>query len=171
VGSALENIFRWLAGIGAALKKLTEPFWRQGHPPSDITVQSHTDRATAAEDESIITENLVARSTRGAVHTERVAVDAKIGQDVQVNRVAVPPDDQEIQRRRDLVRTLFNDFWSGFDDKPTSFADRLDQAETYLNERLIACGEPWTLDAATRKLLGLPPALNSPHGAKGASRR
>jgi len=160
VGSALENKFRWLAGIGAALKKLTTPFWRQEHPPSDITVQSHTGRATAAEDEGIVTASPVARSTKGALHTERVAVDAKIGQDVQVNRVAVPPNNQEIQRRRDLVRTLFNDFWSGFDDKPTSFADRLGQAETYLNERLIARGECWTLDAATRKLLGLPPALN-----------
>ena len=66
------------------------------------------------------------------------------------------PDQQEIQRRRELIRVLFNDFWSGRDDKPATFADRLDQAEIYLNDRLTACGEYWQLDAKTRKLLGLP---------------
>jgi hypothetical protein len=65
-------------------------------------------------------------------------------------------DQHEIERRRNLVRTLFNDFWRGFDDKPVAFLDRLDQAETYLNERLAACGEAWHLDAETRILLGLP---------------
>jgi hypothetical protein len=63
---------------------------------------------------------------------------------------------QEIERRRQLVRALFNDFWSGSDDKPAAFADRLDQAEIYLNDRLTACGEFWQLDVKTRKLLGLP---------------
>jgi hypothetical protein len=56
-----------------------------------------------------------------------------------------------------LVRKLFNDFWSGCDDKPAAFVDRLNQAETYLNERLTACGESWRLEASTRKMLGLPP--------------
>jgi hypothetical protein len=41
-----------------------------------------------------------------------------------------------------------------------TFVDRLNQAETYLNERLTARGEPWQLDARTRKLLGLPPRAN-----------
>ena len=53
----------------------------------------------------------------------------------------------------ELVRAMFNDFWSGCDDKPAAFVDRLDQAEPYLNERLTACGEFWQLDAATRKML------------------
>lgn len=79
---------------------------------------------------------------------------------VQATQVSVvfanSPDQQEIQRRRELVRALFNDFWNGRDDKPVTFLDRLNQAETYLNERLTACGEPWQLDANTRKLLGLP---------------
>ena len=100
-----------------------------------------------------------------ALYTNPITADSKIGQDAQVNRVAIPPDNQEIQRRRDLVRTLFNDFWRASDDKPASFAsfcefdrgaDHLDQAETYLNERLSACGEFWRLDAKTRAMLGLP---------------
>jgi hypothetical protein len=171
VGSALENIFQWLAGIVAAYKKATERSWRQEHPPSDITAQSRNGAATGAEGEGIIAGRHVAGLSRETLHAKLVAVDAKIDQVGQVDGVAIPPDDLEIQRRRDLVRTLFNDFWSGFDNKPASFADRLDQAEAYLNERLTACGEFWRLDAKTRKLLGLPPSSNLQNGSKGASRR
>jgi hypothetical protein len=39
---------------------------------------------------------------------------------------------QEIERRRNLVRTLFNDFWSREDEKLALFTARLDQAEDYL---------------------------------------
>jgi hypothetical protein len=82
----------------------------------------------------------------------------EIAQAIQVNFIpAISPDQQEIQRRRELVRAPFNDFWNGRDDKPVTFVDRLNQAETYLNEQLTARGEPWQLDANTRKMLGLPP--------------
>ena len=64
---------------------------------------------------------------------------------------------QEVERRRGLVRAFFNDFWSGTHEKPAAFAERLDQAEDYLNERLTANGEGWRLDAKTRIMLGLPP--------------
>jgi hypothetical protein len=57
---------------------------------------------------------------------------------------------KEIERRRTLVRTLFNDFWRGEDQKPASFTARLDQAEAHLNERLAANRETWRLDAETR---------------------
>jgi hypothetical protein len=66
------------------------------------------------------------------------------------------PDQDEISRRRELIRDLFNDFWRGNDEKPVTFAGRLDLAESYVNERLSARGEPWQLDAHTRKQLGLP---------------
>jgi hypothetical protein len=68
-----------------------------------------------------------------------------------------------------LVRTLFNDFWSGCDDKPAAFVDRLNQAEMYLNERLTASGERWQLDAKTRQMLGLPPRSNSRNQGNGAA--
>jgi hypothetical protein len=67
------------------------------------------------------------------------------------------PDQQEIDRRRAMVRKFFNDYWASIDDKPASFADRLDGAEGYINERVAAGGEAWQLDPATRKQLGLPP--------------
>jgi hypothetical protein len=71
-------------------------------------------------------------------------------------------DEQEIERRRTLVRTLFNDFWRGEDQKPASFTARLDQAEAHLNERLAANRETWRLDAETRAMLSLPPRSSSP---------
>jgi hypothetical protein len=61
------------------------------------------------------------------------------------------PNKQEIERRREIVRQFFNDFWVG------TFAERLNRAEGHINERLAARGETWQLDAASRKQLGLPP--------------
>jgi hypothetical protein len=80
----------------------------------------------------------------------------KVGPDA-----AIALDQEEIQRRRNLVRMLFNDFWSGAHDKPAAFVERLNQAEDYVNERLAASGEFWQLDAKTRVMLGLPPRSNS----------
>lgn len=70
---------------------------------------------------------------------------------------AAAPSQDEIERRRGMVRRYFNDYWSSIEDKPASFAERLDGAEAYINERVAAGGEPWQLDPATRKQLGLPP--------------
>ena len=78
---------------------------------------------------------------------------------------------QEIERRRSLARTLFNDFWSGVDEKPVAFVERLDRAEDYLNERLAASGAFWWLDANTRVTLGLPPRSNSPDNGKNNAAR
>jgi hypothetical protein len=68
------------------------------------------------------------------------------------------PSQEEIDRRRSLVRGFFNDYWSSIDNKPASFAERLDRAEGYINERVAAGGENWRLEPATRKQLGLPPS-------------
>jgi hypothetical protein len=64
---------------------------------------------------------------------------------------------QEMARRREIVRQFFNDFWVSADDKPSTFTERLNRAEGHINERLAARGETWQLDAASRKQLGLPP--------------
>jgi hypothetical protein len=69
-----------------------------------------------------------------------------------------PPSQEEIDRRRGMVRAFFNDYWSTADEKPASFAERLDRAESYINERVAAGGEAWRLGPATRKQLGLPPS-------------
>src|SRR5215510_7719698 len=72
------------------------------------------------------------------------------------------PNKQEIARRREIVRHFFNDFWTSTDDKPRTFAERLNRAEDHINERLAARGERWQLDATTRKQLGLPPRCEGP---------
>jgi hypothetical protein len=69
------------------------------------------------------------------------------------------------------VRRLFNDFWSGAHDKPIAFLERLDQAEDYVNERLMACGEFWQLDAKTRVALGLSPRSHSSNNGKDRAAR
>src|SRR5262249_20930564 len=67
------------------------------------------------------------------------------------------PNKQEIERRREIVRHFFNDFWMSTDDKPRTFAERLNCAEDHINERLGAPGDDWQLYRTTRKQLGLPP--------------
>ena len=96
----------------------------------------------------------------------------KVDTDAQIDSAAsTVPDREEIQRRRDLVRMLFNDFWSGAYEKPATFVERLDQAEDHVNERLAETGEFWRLDAKTRITLGLPPRANSPNNGKNRAAR
>jgi hypothetical protein len=169
----VENIRRWLAGIGAAFRNPTEYFSRPRRAASDIATE--TGREIAAEEagaDAAATESALETPTTTATFTTPITANGKIGQDVQVSCVVpIRQDQQEIQRRLELVRAMFNDFWSGCDDKPAAFVDRLDQAEPYLNERLTACGEFWQLDANTRKMLSLPPRSNSRREEKGAVHR
>jgi hypothetical protein len=135
----VESILRWSAVIGAVFKKPTDS--RARRPASNIAAETLASSGVGA----------------GAVVTATASVAV-------TSTAPVRLDHQEIQRRRELVRTLFNDFWSGREDKPAAFVDRLDQAESYLNEQLAACGESWQLDAQTRKTLRLPPRSNSRTG-------
>jgi len=168
----VENILQWFAGISAALKKPIRYFSRPRYSASDIAAETRAD--SAAEKAGAVataTETSVATLNAKATFIAAITVDAKIGQDAQVSRVApIPPDQQEVQRRRELIRTLFNDFWSERDDKPRAFVDRLNEAETYLNERLAAFGELWQLDAKTRKMLNLPPRSNPHNKGNGGAR-
>lgn len=87
-------------------------------------------------------------------------LDAESGGPISVEPES-SPSQEEIDRRRGIVRGFFNDYWSSVEDKPTSFAERLDRAEGYINERVAAGGEAWRLGPATRKQLGLPPSRNA----------
>jgi hypothetical protein len=136
------KLLRWIAGISAAFKRPAEYFLRPTSPPSDVADETGAQHPVAGDNAT-------------------ATVEVEFGQAAQVKVIStISPDQQEIQRRRELVRALFNDFWNGSDDKPVTFVDRLNQAETYLNERLTARGEPWQLDASARKMLGLPPRAN-----------
>jgi hypothetical protein len=136
---AVANILRWFVEICAAAKY----FFRARRFAS-------AERAESAALEP------------GAVATAPIPAHAEVELDVRTNRVAdTALDQQEIERRRNLVKVLFNDFWSGAHDKPAAFVERLNQAEDYVNERLAASGEFWQLDAKTRVMLGLPPTKSS----------
>jgi hypothetical protein len=109
-----------------------------------------------------------------ALEAEAAATNAPLAADVNVDSgpeavTDFVPDQQEIERRRNLVRIFFNDFWSGASDKPAAFVERLDQAEDYLNERLAANRELWRVDAKTRLVLGLPLRSSSSGSAKQTS--
>jgi hypothetical protein len=183
----MGKLSRWIAGIGAAFKKPAEFFSRPASPPSSIpeetgaesavaednatatvevenkapaTAEVEVGHATEADVASTIppAEVEVGHATEADVASTIPPAEVEVGHATEAHVTStVPPDQQEIQRRRELVRALFNDFWNGSDDKPATFVDRLNRAETHLNAQLAARGEPWQLDANTRKMLGLPP--------------
>ena len=170
----VEPILRWLAEVVAAIIQPIRYFSRSTHPASsDVTAEKRADSIVeGAQAVVTVTEDAVARPTPVKSFTVPVTADVMVDSDAQTNRAAhIVLNDQEIQRRRDLVRAFFNDFWSGSDDKPAAFVDRLDQAESYVNERLTAGGEFWRLDAETRPMLGLPPRSNSPDKRKDRAAR
>jgi 3-deoxy-D-manno-octulosonate 8-phosphate phosphatase KdsC-like HAD superfamily phosphatase len=164
-----DKVLRWFVQIGAAVIKLTKYFWRTRYPASDEkragSVLEEAGAITAA------TENVVANLTTTKSFTVPVTTGVKVDSDAQINSAALTVlDQEEIQRRRNLVRMSFNDFWSGVYEKPAAFVERLDQAEDYLNERLAASGESWQLDVKTRVALGLPPRSNTPNSKNRAAR-
>jgi hypothetical protein len=154
-----EKVLRWFAQIGAVVIKPIKYFLRTRYPASDDKrAQSTLEEAGTI---AATIENAAFTTTKS--FTIAVNAEVKVDADGQIDSAAsTVPDQEEIQRRRDLVRTLFNDFWSEAHDKPAAFVERLDQAEDYVNERLTACSEFWRLDTNTRVMLGLPPRSSSP---------
>jgi hypothetical protein len=155
--------------IGIDFIKTLARQWKgrsQGNPPSE------PDSGTASEclvtgPESIVIrpESQISINTEDSPgqqelerHDDNTAAE---GLESVTDGIAIRPESQistrqELERRREIVRQFFNDFWRSADDKPVTFAERLNQAEGYINERLAARGEAWQLDPATRKQLGLP---------------
>ena len=169
----MKPVLRWLAGIVAVIIQPFGYFLRPTYPASlDVAAEKRAD-GVVEEAQAVVTaiEDAVVRPTTVKSFTSPVTADVPV--DPDINRAAdIVLDDQEIKRRRDLVRTLFNDFWSGAAyEKPAAFVERLDQAEDYVNERLAASGEFWQLDAKTRVMLGLPPRANSPNNRKNSAAR
>jgi len=164
----LEKFLRWFAEIiGRTVNPVTKYFLRPRHPASQCTAEQRAeDGAEEAGAVATATENAIGNPTTAKSLTVPITADVKVGPDA-----AIALDQEEIQRRRNLVRMLFNDFWSGAHDKPAAFVERLNQAEDYLNERLAASGEFWQLDAKTRVMLDLPPRATSPNNGKNRAAR
>jgi hypothetical protein len=92
--------------------------------------------------------------------TETQALPQK---DVAAIKVELPSGQQDDESRRKLIRQFFNDYWAGITDKPATFAERLEIAERYINERLAEHNVGWRLDTVTREQLGLPVPKSSVH--------
>jgi hypothetical protein len=122
-------------------------------PNAEAKVESALDAASTQPARPIAVEVTAASEAEAAVPTIEDESAAPITIESEVL-----PTPEEIDRRRAMVRGFFNDYWSSIEDKPASFAERLDHAESYINERVAAGGEVWRLSAATRKQLGLPPS-------------
>ncbi len=153
-GGVLASFLGWFAEIDRAAKR----FLRLRRP---VSAENRVGNAVAeAGAGHAATDHTVAEPTATKSCETVLTVDVNVG---PIGIKGAVPDQQEIERRRNLVRMLFNDFWSGAHSKPTAFVERLDQAEDYLNQRLAANGEFWRLDANTRAVLGLPPRSSSPH--------
>jgi len=149
-GDLAESIFRLSAVIGAALNKPIKYFLSlRDFTPDGKPIEGRAERTAVV---AIGTEKIAGNPATDNSFIVSIPADANSG---PVASIAL--DQDEIQRRRNVVRMLFNDYWNGTYEKPAAFAERLDQAEDYLNERLAASGEIWQLDAKTRVMLGLPP--------------
>jgi hypothetical protein len=161
-----EMVLRLFAQIAAAVIKPTKYFLRTSYPGSDEKcVESALEEVGAI---AAGTENVVLTTTKSST----VPVTAGVKVDAQIDSAASTVlDQEEIQRRRDLVRMLFNDFWAEAYEKPATFVERLDQAEDYVNGRLAETGEFWQLDAKSRVTLGLPPRSHSPNNGKNRAAR
>jgi hypothetical protein len=163
----LEKFLRWFAEIGLLVNAVTKHFLRPGHPASQFMAEQRAEGgAEEAGAVATATENAIGNPTTGKSLTVPITAEVKVDPDA-----LIALDQEEIQRRRNLVRMLFNDFWSGAHDKPAAFVERLNQAEDYVNERLAASGEFWQLDAKTRVMLDLPPRANSPNNGKNRAAR
>jgi hypothetical protein len=84
----LENILRWFAGIVAPSRRPTEQFLRPERLASVITAESRAERAATAA-EAISAGSVVAKPNTTALYTDPITADRKIGQDAQVNGVAI----------------------------------------------------------------------------------
>jgi hypothetical protein len=144
---SMGSLLRWLIGIFSASSN-----------PDGSGSAAASSTASASHGEEIP----IARTTIVSVQAANDDNGSQVEAPITVSVTA--PNQEEIGRRRDVVRALFNDFWKDRDDKPGSFSDRLNEAETYLNERLAAAGEFWQLDTGTRQLLGLPTRSSSRGG-------
>lgn len=151
------NLLGWIKSAVEFVRKPSRPRKEEPQPEAPHEIGLHeVDRRAAPQDIRPETRIEDAQENRIASEPESpAAVESESPISIESDGT---PDQQEIDRRRGMVRAFFNDYWSTVDDKPASFAERLDRAESYINERVAAGGETWRLGAATRKELGLPPS-------------
>ena len=145
----------WIKSAVEFVKIPATPWKARPQPDAPSVIDSRTVPQDASSDDIEIRPEIRPESQTSSESGIRINVES--GSRISVEPES-SPNQEEIDRRRAIVRKFFNDYWSSVDDKPTSFAERLDGAEGYINERVAAGGEAWQLGPDTRKQLGLPPS-------------
>src|SRR5215813_10241274 len=98
-----EKVLRWFAQIGAAVTKPIKYFLRTRYSASDEKRAESTFKEAGAI--VAATENAVLTTTKS--FTAPVTANVKVEAGAQINSPAsTVPDQDEIRRRRDLVRML-----------------------------------------------------------------
>ena len=100
-----ENVLRWFARIGAAVIKPIKYFLRTKDQASD---EKRAESALETGAIAAATEDAVANLTTTKSFTVPATAGVKVDTDAQIDSAASAVlDQEEIQRRRDLVRMLF----------------------------------------------------------------
>jgi len=96
----VETILRWFREIWSKY------FLRQKRPASVLTTERRAESvAEQAGSIAAATENAAAEPKTAKSFAEPVTADVKVSSDAKISPIAhIVPDQQEIQRRRDLVR-------------------------------------------------------------------
>ena len=149
----MEDGVSWIAHAFKLFDALINPRRRRRPDPPVATVAG----------EGVGPETPGGDSTASTLRLDRASeADALAPQDEAeieaspAEHIESPPVQWDDDSRRKLIRQLFNEYWTGVEDKPPTFAERLEIAERYINERLADRNVGWRLDAGTRKQLGLP---------------
>ena len=97
---------RWFAEIGRTVNTVTKHFLRPRHPASQFAAEQRAeDGAEEAGALATATENAIGYPTTAKSLTVPITADAKVGPDAPIAL-----DQEEIQRRLNLVRMLFRTY-------------------------------------------------------------
>jgi hypothetical protein len=143
----------WIAQAFKLFDALINP---RRSPQSDAPVSTASGEGLTSEAPA---DNRAASSLRVELASEADVLAPRDEPDIETSpaeRIASPPVQLIDESRRELIRQLFNEYWNGIEDKPPTFAERLEIAERYINDQLASRDVGWRLDAITRKQLGLP---------------
>jgi len=158
----LSGDFRQAAPEAAQVSAVNPPSAQKSSVDAPLAV-----RQSAKSDISVLNDHPASASTaekRSApipanktVHTgDRIEQSNNLGitiGKVETLNLVSPPQEIDVQRRRQLIAEIVNDWMSSNDGIPTTQAALLDKASEYINQQLRVRGEKWAFDRASRKAL------------------
>jgi len=144
---------RWIAQAFKLFDALINPRRSSQLGPPVATAPSEEPTPAAPADDPAASSFHVELASEADALASHGEPELETSPSEQIESLPVQLDDES---RRKLIRQLFNEYWNGIEDKPPTFAERLEIAERYINDQLASRDVGWRLDAITRKQLGLP---------------